>query len=62
MNRGASCMGGWQLFVRVRIVKERLRNTKPRFADRVICIACGLHNLRMEMRHPASQTPGCATA
>ena len=38
---------------RVRIVKDRFRNTKPRFADRVMLIACGLHNLRQSVRHPA---------
>lgn len=38
---------------RVRIVKDRFRNTKPRFADRVMFIACGLHNLRQSVRHPA---------
>jgi hypothetical protein len=42
---------------RVRIVKDRFRNTKPRFADRVILIACGLHNLRQTVRHPVSQAP-----
>jgi hypothetical protein len=39
---------------RMHIVKERFRNTKPRFADRVMRIACGLHTLRMDVRHPAS--------
>lgn len=43
---------------RVRIVKDRFRNTKPRFADRVMLIACGLHNLRQTLRHP---TPATAT-
>ena len=38
---------------RVRIVKDRFRNTKPRFADQVMLIACGLHNLRQSVRHPA---------
>ena len=38
---------------RVRIVKERFRNTKPNFADRVMLIACGLHNLRQSVRLPA---------
>jgi hypothetical protein len=37
---------------RVRIVKERFRNTKANFADRVMLIACGLHNLRQSVRHP----------
>lgn len=38
---------------RGRIVKDRFRNTKPRFADNVMLIACGLHNLRQSVRHPA---------
>jgi hypothetical protein len=37
---------------RVRIVKERFRNTKPKFADLVMLIACGLHHLRQSVRHP----------
>ena len=41
---------------RVRIVKDRFRNTKPRFADRVMLIACGLHNLRQTVRHPVPIT------
>jgi hypothetical protein len=45
---------------RLRIVKECFRNTKPRFADRVMLIACGLHNLRQDVRHPvASMVGGC---
>jgi hypothetical protein len=35
---------------RCRIVKDRFRNTKPHFADRVMQIACGLHNLRAVIR------------
>jgi hypothetical protein len=35
---------------RCRIVKERLRCTKFGFDDRVMLIACGLHNLRMSMK------------
>jgi DDE superfamily endonuclease len=35
---------------RCRITKERFRNTKSRFADRVMLIACGLHNLRATVR------------
>lgn len=35
---------------RCRIVKDRFRNTKPRFADCVMAIACGLHNLRATVR------------
>jgi hypothetical protein len=47
---------------RMRIVKERFRATKPRFADRVMLIACGLHNLRQDIRHPvASMVGGCLT-
>ena len=47
---------------RVRIVKDRFRNTKSRFADRVMLIACGLHNLRQTIRHPVSLThAGCLT-
>lgn len=42
---------------RVRIVKDRFRNTKPRFADRVMLIACGLHNLRQSVRHPGPLCP-----
>lgn len=37
---------------RCRIVKDTLRNTKPGFADTIIEVACGLHNLRMAFRHP----------
>jgi hypothetical protein len=45
---------------RVRIVKDRFRNTKARFADRIMLIACGLHNLRQDIRHPvASMVGGC---
>jgi hypothetical protein len=39
---------------RVRIVKERFRNTKPKFADLVLLVACGLHHLRQSVCHPAS--------
>ena len=35
---------------RCRIVKDRFRNTKPRFADLVMLVACGLHNLRATVR------------
>ena len=41
---------------RVRIVKDRFRNTKPRCADWVMLIACGLHNLRQSLRHPPQVT------
>ena len=37
---------------RCRIVKDVFRNTKPGFADRVMEVACALHNLRVECRHP----------
>lgn len=39
---------------RCRIVKDTLRNTKALFADTVMAIACGLHNLRTELRHPTA--------
>ena len=35
---------------RCRIVKDRLRNWKQEFADTVMLIACGLHNLRITFR------------
>jgi hypothetical protein len=35
---------------RSRIVKDVLRNTKERFSDTVMVIACGLHNLRVRRR------------
>lgn len=35
---------------RCRIVKDRFRNTKARFADQVMLISCGLHNLRATVR------------
>ena len=37
---------------RCRIVKDVLRLTKAGIADRVMEIACGLHNLRVSCRHP----------
>lgn len=37
---------------RCRIVKDVLRNTKAGFTDRVMEVACALHNLRVEFRHP----------
>jgi hypothetical protein len=37
---------------RCRIVKDEFRNTKAGFIDLVMEVACGLHNLRMEFRHP----------
>lgn len=41
---------------RCRIVKEVFRNTTLGMADRVMEIACGLHNLRTEFRHARSPT------
>ena len=35
---------------RCRIVKERLRCTKFGFDDKVMLIACGLHNLRISLK------------
>jgi hypothetical protein len=37
---------------RCRIVKDELRLTAAGMADRVMEIACGLHNLRVSCRHP----------
>jgi len=37
---------------RCRIVKEVFRNTKEGFSDLVMEVACALHNLRIECRHP----------
>ena len=37
---------------RCRIVKDVLRLTKADISDRVMEIACGLHNLRVSCRHP----------
>jgi len=37
---------------RCRIVKDVFRNTKDGFSDLVIEVACALHNLRVECRHP----------
>ncbi len=39
---------------RCRIVKDVLRLTKAGSSDRVMEIACGLHNLRVACRHPLS--------
>ena len=38
---------------RCRIVKEVFRLTTPGASDLVMEIACGLHNLRVDCRHPA---------
>jgi len=35
---------------RSRTVKEELRNTKENFSDLVMVVACGLPNLRVEVR------------
>ncbi len=37
---------------RCRIVKDVLRNTKAGISDLVMEIACALHNLRVNCRHP----------
>jgi len=37
---------------RCRIVKDTFRNTKAGFSDLVMEVACALHNLRIECRHP----------
>jgi hypothetical protein len=37
---------------RCRIVKDVFRNTKEGFSDSVMEVACALHNLRVECRHP----------
>jgi hypothetical protein len=37
---------------RCRIVKDVFRNTKEGFSDLVMEVACALHNLRVECRHP----------
>jgi hypothetical protein len=41
---------------RCRSVKDVLRLTKAGISDRVMEIACGLHNLRVSCRHPL---PAC---
>jgi hypothetical protein len=37
---------------RCRIVKDTLRLTKEQISDKVMEIACGLHNLRVTFRQP----------
>lgn len=37
---------------RCRIAKDVFRNTKPGFSDLAMEVACALHNLRMDCRHP----------
>ena len=39
---------------RCRIVKEVLRLRRAGISDRVMVLACGLHNLRVSSRHPQS--------
>jgi len=39
---------------RCRIVKDVFRNTKEGFSDSVMEVACALHNLRVDCRHPMS--------
>ena len=45
---------------RCRIVKDVLRNTKAGFSDLVMEVACALHNLRVEFRHPVPTFDMCA--
>ena len=35
---------------RYRIVKDRMRNWREGFRDRIMVICCGLHNFRLEFR------------
>ena len=37
---------------RCHIVKDLFRNTKVGFTDLVMDVACALHNLRVDFRHP----------
>jgi hypothetical protein len=37
---------------RCHIVKDLFRNTKVGFTDLVMEVACALHNLRVDFRHP----------
>ncbi len=39
---------------RCRIVKDIFRNTKAGFSDLAMEVACALHNLRMDCRHPVA--------
>jgi hypothetical protein len=41
---------------RCRIVKDVLRNTAEEVSDSVMEAACGLHNLRVDKRHPRRKT------
>jgi hypothetical protein len=40
---------------RCRIVKDVLRNTKDGFSDRIMEVACALHNLRVTFRQPVQK-------
>jgi hypothetical protein len=42
---------------RCRIVKDVFRNTKSDFSDLAMEVACGLHNFRVDCRHPL---PSCS--
>ena len=37
---------------RCRLVKDVFRNTKVGFTDIAMAVACALHNLRVDFRHP----------
>jgi hypothetical protein len=43
---------------RLRIVKDVFRNTKERFGDLVMEIACGLHKFRVTLRVPKHPKKG----
>jgi hypothetical protein len=47
---------------RCRIVKDVFRNTKDGFSDSVMEVACALHNLRIECRHPKPVFSVCQLA
>jgi hypothetical protein len=47
---------------RCRIVKDVFRNTKEGFSDLVMEVACALHNLRIECRHPQPRLLLCDMA
>jgi hypothetical protein len=47
---------------RCRIVKDVFRNTKDGFSDSVMEVACALHNLRVDCRHPKPVFPLCPLA
>jgi hypothetical protein len=47
---------------RCRIVKDVFRNTKAGFSDIVMEVACALHNLRMDCRHPVPEFSLCQLA